>query len=173
MFRGEIFADGGDGEWLLPHRTRWEELRLGLIEDVLASRLDLGAAADVVGELEALVDQHPMREGLWALLITALYRSGRPGDALAAYRRIKDQIADELGLDPGPELQALEQRVLLRDPTLGPLGRSRSPPHATTRATRRSRDQGTPATCRRCRRGWSVGRMNRARSPPCSPGTGW
>ncbi len=141
MFRGEIFADGGDGEWLMPHRTRWEELRLGLIEDVLASRLDLGAAADVVGELEALVDQHPMREGLWALLITALYRSGRPGDALAAYRRIKDQIADELGLDPGPELQAIEQRVLLRDPTLdrsaGPDPRRTPPPERPAAAATR------------------------------------
>ena len=76
---------------------------------------------------------------MWALLITALYRSGRQGDALAAYRSIRDKLADELGLDPGPELQALEQRVLLRDPALdGPV--DLDPRRADPRADQAVRD---------------------------------
>ena len=139
LFRGEILADAGDGEWLLPHRARLEEVRLGLMQDGLSARIDLGAAAEVVGELEALVVQHPLREGLWALLITALYRSGRQGDALAAYRSIREKLADELGLDPGPELQQLEQRVLLRDPALdGPV--DLDPRRAHPRADQTVRD---------------------------------
>jgi hypothetical protein len=72
----------------------------------------------LVGELESLVVEHPLREGLWRLLITALYRTGRQGDALAAYRRVKQHLGDELGLDPGPQLQALEQQVLRQDAAL-------------------------------------------------------
>ena len=73
----------------------------------------------MTGELEALVAEHPWREGFWALLITALYRDGRQADALAAYRRVREHLGDELGLDPGPELRALEQQVLDQDPALG------------------------------------------------------
>ena len=115
MFRGEILADAGDGDWVVPHRVQLEETRLRLKEHQLVARMDLGAAGEVVGELEALVALHPLRERLWALLITALYRDGRQADALAAYRRVREQMVDELGIDPGPELQALEQQVLLHD----------------------------------------------------------
>ena len=124
MFRGEILPAAGDGAWLAPHRARLDEARLRLTEEHLAARVDLGAAGELVGELEALVGDHPLREGLWTLLITALYRAGRQADALAAYRRVRQQLADELGLDPGPELQALEQQVLRHD--RGP-GRARPP----------------------------------------------
>jgi predicted ATPase/DNA-binding SARP family transcriptional activator len=122
MFRGEILRDAGDGDWLIPHRVRLEEVRLGLVENQLAARLELGAAGAVIGELEALVVLHPLREALWALLITALYRDNRQADALAAYQRIRGQLADELGLDPGLELQALEQQVLLHDRVLDAAG---------------------------------------------------
>ena len=64
----------------------------------------LGAAGEVTGELESLVAAHPLRERLWALLVTALYRAGRQSDALAAHRRVTRLLADELGVDPGPEL---------------------------------------------------------------------
>ena len=119
MFRGEILSGAGDGEWVLPHRARLEEVRLGLVEDQLAARLDLGAAGDVIGELEALVRVHPLREGLWELLMVALYRDGRQADALATYQRVRSTLADELGLDPGPQLQQLEQQILVHDPALG------------------------------------------------------
>ena len=86
LFRGESLFGASDADWLRPHRAQLETLRLRLIEDQLGARLDLGATGDVVGELEELVTAHPLREGLWEMLITALYRAGRQADALAAYR---------------------------------------------------------------------------------------
>jgi predicted ATPase/DNA-binding SARP family transcriptional activator len=122
-FRGELLPDAGDGEWLAPHRARLEEVRLRLTEDNLAARLELGAAGELVGELEALVHEHPVREGLWMLLITALYRAGRQADALGAYRRVRHQFAENLGLDLGPQLRELEERVLAHDVELVERGR--------------------------------------------------
>ncbi|MEQ1701677.1 MAG: BTAD domain-containing putative transcriptional regulator, partial [Ilumatobacteraceae bacterium] len=119
MFRGEILADAGDGDWVIPHRVHLEEVRLGLVHDLLSARLELGDAPEVIGELEALVAQHPLRESWWVLLITALYRSNRQADALAAYQRVRTHLSDELGLVPGPQLQALERQVLVQDPALG------------------------------------------------------
>ena len=116
LFRGDVLVDAGDGPWLQPHRARLEEVRLGLIEDHFAARVELGAGGDVIGPLEALVQLHPLREGLWHALITALYRNGRQADALAAYARVRDILAEELGLDPGRELQALEASVLRQIP---------------------------------------------------------
>ena len=119
MFGGEVLGGAGGGDWLAPHRVRLEEARLGLLEGRLAARLELGAALDVIGELEALVRAHPLREGVWALLMVALYRDGRQADALAAYQRARTWLADELGLDPGLELQQLEQQILVHDTSLG------------------------------------------------------
>jgi DNA-binding SARP family transcriptional activator len=131
LFRGDVLVDAGDGPWLQPHRARLEEVRLGLLEDHFAARVELGAGGDVTGQLEALVQLHPLREGLWHSLITALYRNGRQADALAAYGRVRDILAEELGLDPGRELRALEASVLRQVP--GPwLPRPASPP-ATSR----------------------------------------
>ena len=103
----------------IPYRARLEEVRLGLIEDQLAARLDLRASSEVIGELEGLVSEHPLREGLWALLMVALYRDGRQADALATYQRARNRLADELGLDPGRQLQQLEHQILVHDPALG------------------------------------------------------
>ena len=84
LFGTEVLPAAGDGDWVAPHRVRLTEVRLRLTEDELAARLALGAAGELVGELEALVAEQPLREGLWALLVTALYRAGRQADALAA-----------------------------------------------------------------------------------------
>ena len=112
--------------WVSPHRARLEEARTKLVEIQFSARLRLGDAGDVIGELEAAVATYPYQEGLWELLITALYRAGRQADALATYRRVKDQLADELGLDPGPQLQQLEQRILSQDAALSvPFGTAR------------------------------------------------
>lgn len=119
MFKGDILSGAGDADWVIPHRARLEEVRLALIEDQLACRLDLGAAGDVVGDLEALVHLHPQREGLWALLMIGLYRDGRQADGLATYQRARNWFVDELGLDPGLQLQQLEQQILAHDPALG------------------------------------------------------
>jgi predicted ATPase/DNA-binding SARP family transcriptional activator len=115
MFRGEILPAAGDGEWLTPRRVRLREAWLQLTEDHLGARLDLGGGGELVGELEALVAAHPLREELWRLLITALYRAGRQADALAAYGTVRQRLSEELGIDPGAELQALEERVLRQD----------------------------------------------------------
>ena len=119
MFHGEILSAAGDGDWVVPFRARLGEVRLGLIEDQLAARLDLGASGEVIGVLEGLVSEHPLREGLWALLMVALYRDGRQADALATYQRVRNLLADELGLEPGRQLQQLEHHVLVHDPSLG------------------------------------------------------
>jgi len=118
MFHGDVLPDAGDGEWVVPYRVRLDEARLGLVEDRLAAQLDLGGAGEVVAEIEALLSSNPLRERLWASLITALYRSGRQADALAAYARVRETLVEQLGLEPGPALRALEQQVLLQDPAL-------------------------------------------------------
>ena len=120
-----------------------------LIETQFSARLRLGDAGDVIGELEAAVATYPYQEGLWELLITALYRAGRQADALATYQRVRTRLADELGLDPGPRLQQLEQQILNHDPAL------------------RGPDRAAPGTCRRCRPSWSDARRRSPRSPTC------
>jgi predicted ATPase/DNA-binding SARP family transcriptional activator len=120
LFGPEVLSAAGTAEWVLPHRLRLEEARARLVEDELAARLALGEAGELLGELESLVAVHPLRERLWSLLITALYRSGRQADALAALRRVTALLVDELGVDPGPELQALEHQVLTHDRALAP-----------------------------------------------------
>ncbi len=129
LFRGEGLFGAIDAPWLQPHRIQLEELRLRLVEDHLRARLELGAAGELVGELEELVAQHPLRESLWGLLITALYRAGRQADALAAYRSVREHLVEELGIEPGRDLQRLEQQVLEQDRAL-----DASPPPPSTRA---------------------------------------
>ena len=118
LYRGDVLQAAGDGDWVSPHRARLEEARMKLVEIQFSARLRLGDVGDVIGELEAAVATYPFQEGLWELLITALYRAGRQADALATYQRVRDQLADELGLDPGPQLQQLEQRILSQDASL-------------------------------------------------------
>ena len=116
LFRGDVLADLGD--WAAPHRTRLNEVRLTLLERAMAGRVDLGGGGEVVAELESLVAEHPLREGLWASLITALYRAGRQADALAAYRRVRRLLDDELGVEPGAPLRLLERQLLRQSPRL-------------------------------------------------------
>ena len=118
LFHGDILGGAGDGDWLMPHRVRLEEARLRLLQDEIAARLELDGSLEVIGELEALVQLHPLREGLWALLMTALYRGARQADALATYERVRTRLADDLGVDPGPELQQLFEQILTHDGSL-------------------------------------------------------
>jgi predicted ATPase len=99
-------------ESLAREGARLEELRLVAVEGRIEADLGLGLGAEVAGELEALVAEYPVRERLWRLLVLALYRAGRQADALAAYRRAREMLADELGIEPGEELRQLEQAVL-------------------------------------------------------------
>jgi predicted ATPase/DNA-binding SARP family transcriptional activator len=118
LFRGDLLQAAGDGAWVTPHRARLEEARMTLLEIQFGARLRLGELGEVVGELEAAVASHPFRESLWELLITALYRAGRQADALAAYQKVRTQLLAELGLDPRPQLQQLEQQILAQDSAL-------------------------------------------------------
>jgi predicted ATPase len=120
LFRGDVLVDAGDGDWLHPHRARLGELRLALLEDQAAARVQLGTGGDVIADLEVLTTLHPLREGLWGSLITALYRAGRQADALAACRRVRRLLVAELGVEPGPALRDLESQVLRQAAALAP-----------------------------------------------------
>ena len=115
-FRGELLP--GAGDWAAVHRARLDEARMALVETRCSARLRLGDAAGVIGELEAAVMASTYREGLWELLITALYRAGRQADALAAYQRVRARLAGDLGLEPGPGLRELEREILEHAPSL-------------------------------------------------------
>ena len=100
--------------------ARLEELRLEAEEARLDASLRAGRHRDVLGEAQALVAAAPLREDRWALLALAQYRSGRQGDALRTLHRARAVLAGELGVDPGPDLVALEQAILRQDPSLAP-----------------------------------------------------
>ncbi|MEY2464367.1 MAG: hypothetical protein QOH64_2505, partial [Acidimicrobiaceae bacterium] len=109
--------EGLDAEGLAPAARGLVELWLGAIEAQLAQQVDVEPAA-AIGPLTELVAHHPFREGLCALLMTALYRVGRQADALAAYRTTRNHLVEELGVEPGPDLRALESQILGQDDKL-------------------------------------------------------
>ena len=91
---------------------RLDELRLACLEERIDAELALGRHAELAAELERLVAEHPFRERLWRQLVLALFRCERQADALAAYRRARRFLREELGLEPSEELQALERDIL-------------------------------------------------------------
>ena len=99
---------------------RLEELRQAALEERFEAHLALGRGADLVGELEALVAEHPLRERLRGQLMLALYRSGRQAEALELYQATRRLLVDELGIEPSPSLQRLEGAILRQDPSLEP-----------------------------------------------------
>ncbi|WP_028637252.1 ABC transporter substrate-binding protein [Nocardioides sp. URHA0032] len=117
-WRGDVLADLADLDFVLPLRARLDEMRTSAQQSRVQARLELGDHLDVLGELEALVAEHPLREALHAQRMLALYRSGRQSDALAAYRELRALLGTELGIDPSPPLQELNSRILSQDPTL-------------------------------------------------------
>jgi DNA-binding SARP family transcriptional activator len=123
LWRGPALADVRS-DLLVGEKTRLEELRLRALERRIDADLQLGRHHEVVGELEVFVHAHPLHEGTRGQLMVALYRAGRQADALAVYRAGEQVLAEELGIDPGPELQALEVAILRQDPELtGPANR--------------------------------------------------
>ncbi|MEU7484413.1 BTAD domain-containing putative transcriptional regulator [Streptomyces sp. NPDC042319] len=127
QWRGRL-CEGLTGPLLDAERDRLEEHRLSVLEERIEADLALGRHASVVAELAGLVREHPLRERLCERLMVALYRSGRQAEALAAYRTTRTLLAEELGIEPGPELQRLEQAVLNADPALTPPAPQQSPP---------------------------------------------
>jgi DNA-binding SARP family transcriptional activator len=112
LFRGPPLADVAAEPFAEHEARRLEELQLGALEERIEVDLELGRHGQVVAELEALVGRHPLRERLRAQLMTALYRSGRQAEALAAYQDARRSLVEELGIDPSPELQQLERSIL-------------------------------------------------------------
>ncbi len=101
-----------DGQRGSSEKTRWIEAHSALVEDRADALLATGRAAEIVGELEAAVADAPLRERRWGQLMLALYRAGRQGEALGAYHRARSLLADQLGVDPGPELRRLEGAIV-------------------------------------------------------------
>jgi DNA-binding SARP family transcriptional activator/class 3 adenylate cyclase/ABC-type glycerol-3-phosphate transport system substrate-binding protein len=118
LWSGSPLSDLSEAASLTGEIARLNELRVSAVEDLLGARLAVGDHAEVLPELERVVVEHPMRERLWGHLMLARYRSGRQAEALDAYRRAQDLLADELGIDPSPELQELQRRILQQDPAL-------------------------------------------------------
>lgn len=99
--------------------NRLDELRLGATEDRIDAELALGRHDALVSELLVLTERNPLRERLHAQLMLAFYRAGRQADALAVYRSAHRRLADDLGLQPGPALRALQRDILRQAPALG------------------------------------------------------
>jgi DNA-binding SARP family transcriptional activator len=118
LWRGPPLGDLEREPFARAEIRRLEELRLLVLEQRIDADLALGRRADVVAELEALIREHPYREPLRAQLMRALYGAGRQADALQVYRTTRRMLADELGIEPGPALQQLEQAILRQDPAL-------------------------------------------------------
>ncbi|MED5811129.1 BTAD domain-containing putative transcriptional regulator [Mycolicibacterium sp. 050232] len=107
-----------EGRRGVSEKTRWVEAHAALVEDRADALLATGRAAEIIGDLEAAVADAPLRERRWGQLMLALYRAGRQGEALGAYRRARSLLADELGVDPGPELRRLEAAIVAQDAEL-------------------------------------------------------
>jgi DNA-binding SARP family transcriptional activator len=118
LWRGNALADYCDEPWAQAEITRLEELRSVARERLTSARLDRGESSVLVGELETMVAEAPLREERWRLLALALYRGNRQADALGALRRARATFADELGVDPGPALRTLEADILAQAPEL-------------------------------------------------------
>ncbi len=119
-WRGPALADFADAEFARPVVARLEEQRLTALEDRADAMLELGEHSLLTSELADLVVRHPLRERLRGAQMRALYGVGRQSEALSAFNDLRVVLADELGVEPGAELEALRQAVLERDPVLDP-----------------------------------------------------
>ncbi|MGI8574666.1 MAG: AfsR/SARP family transcriptional regulator, partial [Egibacteraceae bacterium] len=115
LWRGSAYSDFAFADFAHDEILRLEELRLTAQEGRVEALLRAGRAAEVVSDLQELTRRHPLREGLWAQLLRGLYAAGRQSEALGAYARVRELLARELGVDPGPELQQLEQQALAHE----------------------------------------------------------
>ena len=127
LWRGEPLAELAFEPFAQAEVFRLEELRLAATEDLNDAELACGAAAELVPRLESLVARNPLRERLRGQLMLALYRAGRQADALAAYQDLRRALVDELGLDPGPQLQQLHASILRQEAGLSPAAVTASP----------------------------------------------
>ena len=144
LWRGQALADVGSEHLRRTRGNPLDERRIRAVEERTDVGLELGEHANLVDGLYQSVAEHPLRERVWSQLVLALYRSGRPGDALAAYREARRTLVADLGIEPGPELQRLQAAVLARDSLLDlatakPPGAPPIRPHRVVRRSGRSR----------------------------------
>ncbi|MDQ3897895.1 MAG: AAA family ATPase, partial [Actinomycetota bacterium] len=118
LWRGPALADFDGEPFASVEAARLGQLRLAVIEERAAAELELGHHADLVGRLQTVVAEHPLREQLWAQLMVALYRCGRQAEALRAYQTVRRLLGEELGIEPGPGLRQLEADILAQSPAL-------------------------------------------------------
>jgi DNA-binding SARP family transcriptional activator len=143
LWRGDVLADLADYDFVAPVATRLADRRKAAVEAKIDAELALGRHTSVLGQLNELVAKDPLNERLRGQRIVALYRCGRPSEALAAYDQLRHQLADELGVDPSPPLQKLHERVLAHDPAL--VWNPPSPPREEVAAEPKPESQARPA----------------------------
>ena len=118
LWRGPPLADLAYERFAQREIARLDDLRVAAFEQLVEAKLALGAHAEVVGELEALIGEHPFRERLRGQLMLALYRCERQADALQAFQDARRTLVEELGIEPGDHLRELERAILAQDPGL-------------------------------------------------------
>jgi DNA-binding SARP family transcriptional activator len=121
LWRGPALSDIKAGELLTAQVTRIEECRMNALELRIEADLRLGRHGTLISELKSITATHPLHEGLHAMLMLALYRCGRRGEALAAYQRLRRSLIDELGLEPSAALRSMQRAILSSDPALDPV----------------------------------------------------
>jgi DNA-binding SARP family transcriptional activator len=135
LWRGAALETFHDEAFAAGPIAALDELRTTAAETLFRAELELGRGSAILADVQAAVQDEPLHEGLRAVLMRALYQSGRQADALAAYQEMRRTLEEELGLDPSPELQELERSILLQDPRLGKV--SRAVPPASREAERK------------------------------------
>ncbi|MEU8119439.1 BTAD domain-containing putative transcriptional regulator [Spirillospora sp. NPDC049024] len=118
LWRGRAFADFADAEFARPAAALLEEQRLTALEERAEAQLEIGEQGALADELGDLVERHPLRERLRSAYMRALYGTGRQSDALKTYADLRTRLREELGVDPGPEIAELHQRILQQDSAL-------------------------------------------------------
>ncbi|MFF8972853.1 BTAD domain-containing putative transcriptional regulator [Streptomyces sp. NPDC014995] len=118
LWRGTVLSDLVEVGVVWPELTAVQNSRLDVLEDYFEAELDCGRHYTVLSEIEAVVDSEPLRERSCGQLMRALYRCGRQADALGVYSRLRSSLVEDLGLEPGRELQMLQQAILVHDPAL-------------------------------------------------------
>ena len=149
LWNGPALADFAYEPFAQGEIARLEELRVGTLEERIEADLACGGAAELVGELEALVGAHPLRERLRGQLMRALYRSGRQAEALQAYQDARHALVDELGIEPSPALRDLERAVLAQDPALVAPPLATAAPPAPRTPTEPERESGAEPPARK------------------------
>lgn len=117
-WRGPVLADLADFAFIGPVAARLDELRLTAQESLVEAHLGLGRHAGAVADLDRLIARHPLRERLHGQRMLALYRGGRQSESLHAYRELRQQLREEMGIEPSPEIRELHQMILAQDPRL-------------------------------------------------------